>query len=140
MTVREDEFGKRIKGCLDQGAPLRAGVAYRLQQARAAALARAAGRAESAPVPELARAHGLAGIGGSAPTGRSVRPFFGQLRFWLGLAILAAAIFGYQQWIEWQNLDELEDLDTQILSSDLPIDAYLDRGFQQWLKSTSFEQ
>jgi hypothetical protein len=140
MTVREDEFGKTIKGYLDQGPPLRAGVVYRLQHARAAALARAAGQAESAPVPELARAHGLAGIGGGAPAGRPARPFFAQARFWLGLAILAAAIFGYEQWIEWQNLNELEDLDTQILSSDLPIDAYLDRGFQQWLKNASFEQ
>jgi hypothetical protein len=140
MTAREDEFGRRIKGYLDQAPAPRAGVAYRLQQARAAALARAAGRAESTPVPELARAHGIAGTGSGAPAGPPVRPFFAQIRFWLGLAILAAAIFGYQQWIEWQNLAELEDLDTQILTSDLPIDAYLDRGFQQWLKTTSFEQ
>ena len=30
-------------------------------------------------------------------------------------------------------LPEAEELDVQILSSDLPIDAYLDRGFQTWL-------
>ena len=44
--------------------------------------------------------------------------------------IAAAAMFGYQQWTAWQELEELEDLDAQILTSDLPIDAYLDRGFQ----------
>jgi hypothetical protein len=30
---------------------------------------------------------------------------------------------------------DLEDTDAAILSSELPIDAYLDRGFQNWLKS-----
>ncbi len=45
------------------------------------------------------------------------------------------AMIGYQQWTAWQELQELEDLDAQILTSDLPIDAYLDRGFQLWLKT-----
>jgi hypothetical protein len=54
---------------------------------------------------------------------------------WLGLAVLllAAALFGYQQWQLDQQTREIEELDAQILSSDLPIDAYLDRGFQTWL-------
>jgi hypothetical protein len=34
-------------------------------------------------------------------------------------------------------LSELEETDAAILSSDLPIDAYLDRGFQNWLTRTS---
>jgi len=29
----------------------------------------------------------------------------------------------------------LAELDLQILTSDLPIDAYVDRGFQTWLTS-----
>lgn len=135
MKAREDEFGKTIKGFLDQGTPaLRAGVAYRLQQARAAALARAAGNAEVVASPVLEGARGLAGLPGEMDK-RSGRPLFAQLRFWLGLAILAAAAFGYQQWLAWQDLAELEDLDAQILTSDLPIDAYVDRGFQTWLKT-----
>ena len=40
---------------------------------------------------------------------------------------------GYQQWNLYQQSREIEELDVQILSSDLPIDAYLDRGFQTWL-------
>lgn len=140
MTAREDEFGKRIKAYLDRGTPtLRSGVAYRLQQARAAALAQAAGLAEAAPAQALGRAHGIAGLPGSVAGGRA-RPFYGQARFWLALLILAAGVFGYQQWLAWQDLAELEDLDAQILTSDLPIDAYLDRGFQLWLKTPKADE
>jgi hypothetical protein len=38
----------------------------------------------------------------------------------------------------WTSAEEKGDLDAELLSSDLPIDAYLDRGFQNWL-STSHE-
>jgi hypothetical protein len=54
------------------------------------------------------------------------------------VALVACAAFGWQQWKAVQQVREFEELDAQILSSDLPIDAYLDRGFQNWLK-TSFE-
>ena len=138
MNAGEEEFAGKLKGYLDQaGADLRPGLAFRLQQARSAALARARGE----PLPErdfgLAGAHGLAGAGGGTITGRprSGRPFYSQARLWLGLLLLAAAVLGYQQWMAWQEVQELEDLDTQILTSDLPVDALVDRGFQLWLKS-----
>jgi hypothetical protein len=133
MSNREEEFGRSLKGYLDQGtADLRTGIAYRLQQARAAALARAG---DPARVSEglLQQAHGLASVGGGPGTRRGERPFFLQARVWLGIVLLTLGMLGYQQWTAWQELQELEDLDAQLLSSDLPIDAYLDRGFQQWL-------
>jgi hypothetical protein len=136
MTTGEEEFGKKIRTYLDQSsAELRSGVAYRLQQARAAAMARAAGQAETANARVLQGARGLAGIGGAGSQGIGERPLYGQPRVWLAIALLVAAMIGYQQWTAWQDLEELEDLDAQILTSDLPIDAYLDRGFQLWLKT-----
>jgi len=51
--------------------------------------------------------------------------------------IIAAAAFGWQQWNAFQQVQDLQDLDMQILTSDLPIDAYLDRGFLNWLKADS---
>jgi len=136
MTTREEEIGKKLKTYLDQGsADLRSGVAYRLQQARASAIARAAGHAETADVHVLEDAHGLAGIGNLGSRGTGERPLYNQPRVWLAIALLVAAMVGYQQWTDWQDLQELEDLDAQILTSDLPIDAYLDRGFQLWLKT-----
>lgn len=129
----EREIAKKITAYLDHGvAELKPGVAYRLQQGRAEALARLGER-----VPATARAQAYAGAGGKTSASR---PFYAQVRFWLGIAILAAAAFGYQQWQLYQQINESEELDAQILSSDLPLDAYLDRGFQNWLKTTSFDR
>ncbi|MET0918525.1 MAG: DUF3619 family protein [Burkholderiales bacterium] len=135
MNTRESETAKKITTYLDSGAAkLKAGTAYRLQQARMAALARLG---EPAPATGRQMAHALAGAGGTGMVGR--RPAAGTLRLWLGVgALVALATFGWQQWKAVQQVREFEELDAQLLSSDLPIDAYLDRGFQNWLK-TSFE-
>lgn len=126
MIRDQDEFANKLRGYLDAGAAqLRAGTLYRLQQARAHALARLV---EPERVAESRLAHALAG-GGSGDGG-----FLGR-RVWLGFGVLLIAVgaFGYQQWQVYQQTREIEELDTQILTSDLPIDAYVDRGFQTWL-------
>ena len=64
----------------------------------------------------------------------------GRGRLWLGIALIVAAGFGYQQWQAYQQMNDLEETDAAILSSDLPIDAYLDRGFQNWLKRASYDE
>ena len=45
------------------------------------------------------------------------------------------AVAGIYNWQEKQRLAEVVEIDSQLLTDDLPIDAYLDRGFQNWLKS-----
>jgi len=127
MIRDEDQFAKKITEHLDAGtAALRAGTAYKLQQARAKALARLD--------PAYARQTELVGAlaGGSGRTSGGLRR-----SIWLGFAVLllAGGIFGYQQWQLYQQTREIAELDLQILTSDLPIDAYVDRGFQTWLTS-----
>jgi hypothetical protein len=137
MNGADERIAQAIRQALDAGtAELRPGVAYRLQQARAAALARLAGEAETAG-GTFAGTPALAGLGSVRLGGgqRQGRPLYAQLRVWIALLVVVAAVFGWQQWTAWQELQVLEDLDAQILTSDLPIDAYLDRGFQLWLKS-----
>ena len=140
MSSREREFAAKLKGHLDRSAEeLRPGLAYRLQAARAEALARLANGTEAVRVGGLAGAHGIAGGGtsfGTPPPPQ--RSLLGQARFWIGILAIAAAAFGYAQWSIWTSAEEKGDLDAEILSSDLPIDAYVDRGFQNWL-STSHE-
>lgn len=127
MIRDQDEFAKKITGYLDSGAAdLRAGTVYRLQQARAKALARLA---ETATEPRLVQA--LAGTGGKSAGGGARRGVW----YGFGVLLIAAAVFGYQQWQVYQQTREIEELDVQILTSDLPIDAYVDRGFQTWLTS-----
>jgi hypothetical protein len=134
MTSRETEIANKIRPYLDQAtAELKAGIVYRLQLARADALARLSDP-ERVVAPELAHALAGAGIASRRPTTRF------SFRLWLSIALFAiVAGFGWQQWRTFQDTREFEELDAQILSSDLPIDAYLDRGFQNWLKA-SFER
>ena len=49
-------------------------------------------------------------------------------------SILLFAIYSGQQ---AQRAAEVEELDALLLTDDLPIDAYLDRGFEAWLKKVS---
>jgi hypothetical protein len=127
----EKQIAEKITAYLDHGtADLRAGTAYRLQQARARALARLdpAYAQEPATVPALA----------GGPGTRHSRPWVNTpVRLLGAVLIIAAAVFGWQQWRAFQQVQDIQDLDMQILTSDLPIDAYLDRGFQNWLKADS---
>ena len=135
MTTQDDEFAKKITAYLDRGAAdLKAGTAYRLQLARAAALARLT---EPQRAAELRVAGANAGAGSGTAGGD--RRIWASGRLWIGIALIVAAGFGYQQWQAYQQQNELEDTDAAILSSDLPIDAYLDQGFQNWLRHASDE-
>ena len=130
MTTEDQDFAKKITTYLDRdAAELKAGTAYRLQLARAAALAR---------LDEPRRATGLrlagAHAGGGSGTVGGNRSLWASGRLWVGIAVIAAAGFGFQQWQAYQQIRDIEETDAAILSSDLPIDAYLDRGFQNWLK------
>lgn len=135
MNDQERDFARKIVRQLDRGSSqLRPGVAYRLQLARQQALAR---RGAPKAARDVATVF-LAGAGGTISGGP--RPIIAQLKFWVGVGVLVAAIFGALQWEAYQQTKEIEDLDAQILSSDLPIDAYLDRGFQNWLKTVDFNR
>jgi hypothetical protein len=133
MTHDDLDFAKKITAYLDRGAAeLKAGTAYKLQLARVAALARLADP-KQATRPQLA----LAGAGNwTAGGGNGIRI---GVRHWVAILVVILAVFGAQQWQAYQQLRDIEETDAAILSSDLPIDAYLDRGFQNWLKRVSDE-
>ena len=62
------------------------------------------------------------------------RPASGA-RYALSLAVLILGLAGI---VYWQSSNgaggEMADLDARLLTDDLPIDAYLDKGFDSWLK------
>jgi hypothetical protein len=134
MTPRESETARKLTAYLDRGtSELREGTVYRLQQIRADALVRLAG-AQREEASEVRLAHAFAGTGVGNPPRRSGR---NVTRLWIGAALfVAVGWFGWQQWQALAEVREFEELDAQILSSDLPIDAYMDRGFQNWLKAS----
>ena len=129
MTDDESRLARTLARHLDLGAAgVRPGTLYKLQQARARALA-AVERVPAAGVE-------LAAAGSGSVSGGRFAPRAGAVR-WIGAALLIAAIgLGYQQWHSAQQVREFEELDLHLLASDLPIDAYLDRGFQNWLRAT----
>ena len=122
--MNEQEFALRIKQELDLGSHrLPASVQSRLQAARLQALDR-----KPARVGVLS----LAGIG------RLVEE---HAREWLAQVVSAVALslmmVAGSHLTATQRAVENEEIDSALLSDDLPIDAYLDRGFVAWLKRNS---
>jgi hypothetical protein len=123
--MNEHEIANKIKTYLDRGtADLKAGTVFRLQRAREAALSRLT---EPIRSPEFA----LAGSGGGTLGGRR---FLADVRIWIGVLLLVGGTLSYQYWQAAQQARDIEETDAAILASELPIEAYLDRGFQAWLK------
>ena len=56
------------------------------------------------------------------------------LRVLLPIALLVGSGAALYSWQQNRLAAEVEEIDALLLTDDLPIDAYLDRGFQNWLK------
>ena len=54
--------------------------------------------------------------------------------FVLAFFLLLALGFG-NYLMSMERVSELEEVDSALLADDLPIDAYLDRGFDTWLSN-----
>src|SRR5688500_7007092 len=119
-------FGKKVRQVLNSG-PLGASVEARLRAAREAALARQ--RVERSPV--FAWADNVRGSGGWTAF---------ALYAVVSVALLAGGAAAFYSWQQSERIAELAEIDSQLLTDDLPIDAYLDRGFQNRLKKRSAEQ
>lgn len=130
MTT-DDNFHRRIKGFLDDAAILPQAQAERLRAGRERALHR-----QRLAEPKLvgvwpAR---LADMLGARPMlARVVAP----------AVIVVAAALGYQQWLRVEADQEfameaaaIADVDSALLKSELPIDAFLDASFRAWLKGS----
>lgn len=120
--MNEHQFAHKIRQVLDQATRVDPAIAERLRAARERALD--ARRPERASV--LAWADNVLGdVGG-----------FGglSLRLLLSAAFVALSVAAIYGWQQNQRLAEIEEIDTELLTDDLPIDAYLDRGFEAWLK------
>ena len=124
--MNEQQITYRIKQLLNRGLDLDAGKLARLKAAREAALARQ--RIESR-VPVLAWADNLIGKSGGPS---ALIP-----RVLLPMAVLILGLIAVNQWRDSQLAAEIEEIDAAVLTGDLPLDAYLDKGFDAWLKRSS---
>jgi len=127
--MNEQQFANWIRAALNNGARLNARILERLRVAREHALE----RRRVAPLGWREPAGELAG-GESENIGG-----FGafSLRVVLPMVLMIAGVVGIYRWQQEQRAAEAEQLDSQLLTDDLPIDAYLDRGFEAWLKKAA---
>ena len=63
----------------------------------------------------------------------SVR-LIGASAYTLAIVILAGGAYTFDYWNTEQQASEIAELDSALLGSDLPVDAFLDKGFENWLK------
>lgn len=127
MSIGEDEIGRRIAQRLDTGLPdIDQRTLARLRSARESALE----RLEPQTQPAWVLARSSADSNYTRSSSDSGHPF--TLRRLVSIAALIAAITGMVYWQQLQHEDPL-DIDAKLLSGDLPIDAYLDKGLDAWL-------
>jgi hypothetical protein len=126
--MNEQQFGNKVRHILNQGSTVDAATAERLRAARELALA----RQRPEPVPVLRWADNVFGSfdGWGSLSARVLLP----------VLMLLLAVAGIYNWQENRRVAELVEIDSQLLTDDLPIDAYLDRGFQNWLKKRAAEE
>ncbi|TMI13286.1 MAG: DUF3619 family protein [Betaproteobacteria bacterium] len=87
-------------------------------------------------------------VGVLASTGVWAGNMVGDFGGWTGLSLrvlvpVAMLLIGFgaiYTWQQNQRAAEVEEIDAQLLTGDLPIDAYLDRGFQNYLKTRAAEE
>jgi hypothetical protein len=122
--MNETELGREVAQLLDRGLDdIKQGTLNRLQSARRASL-------ENYHVAETVVRLGQSGQVASSRGGHQGHSRAGKLLSVITLLLaLASAIY-------WQNLqqsDENEEIEIMLLVDDLPIDAYLDDEFGEWL-------
>ena len=124
---QEDELAIRIAKLLDEGTDgLGADKRERLAQARKLALSRQNG--PRAPVLAPAWAGPISRV-----TEQSV---FG-VRYLIPLAALILGLIGVVYVNTSGVASEIANIDAGLLTDELPISAYLDQGFDSWLKRSS---
>lgn len=129
MNAKQINFAFRVRHALNEHLDtLPAATTDRLAAARAQALAR-----KKADTPRRATAISTAFAGGGGS-------LFGDRLSWLarmGIAIpmlvVAAGIFALYQAEYEQRISDVAEMDAMVLADELPLNAYLDNGFNAYL-------
>ncbi len=123
--MNDHHFGYRIRQTLNQGLSLDAQTLVRLKAAREQALAN---QRVAVRNPVFAWANNITGRNGSSSV---------VSRILLPAAVLIVGLFAINNWHQSQLVQEMVEIDAAMLTGDLPLDAYLDKGFDAWLKRSS---
>jgi hypothetical protein len=126
---QEQELARKLVQHLDHGVDrLAPDVRERLATARRAALSQY--REQSAPVLGLSWA-------GQAIGRLSANRFY-EGRSLVVVATFMLALAGIAWWqVSINPVNDTAEIDTSLLTDELPVNAYLDKGFDSWLKRSS---
>jgi hypothetical protein len=123
----ELEFAGRVRDMLNASAEnLDQRVATRLYESRCDAL-----RHQAAPVAVLS----MAGLGHFMSDS-----LHSHYRGILAFVALAVGAIGVQVWQNDRDAAELAEIDSALLSDDVPPSAYTDQGFMEWLHHLSEQE
>ena len=135
--MNEIKFANKIRQALNEGARLSGDRGARVAERLRAARERALEHRKVAREPSLAWASASARIFSDGVIGGTGGAGGFSLRLVFATALLAAGLFAIYTGQQDQRAADVEELDARLLTDDLPIDAYLDRGFEAWLKKVS---
>lgn len=127
----QDRFGRQLAACLDaSAAQLPHDISERLRVARLQALGKLREVQARETTPVLLGG-GVAALGG----GEDDRGLWPRLVSLIPLLALIAGLVAIQAFGTDQTAHDLAEIDSAILTDDLPPDAYADPGFAQFLKA-----
>jgi len=128
MNQPEHELARKIVQHLDYGVDqLKPDVRERLLAARKNALSKY--REQPVPVTGLAWA-------GQAAARLTEHRFYGT-RHLVAISALVLALVGIAYWQSMGTTNAYAEIDSDLLTDELPLNAYLDKGFDSWLKRSS---
>lgn len=127
--MNEERYAYRVRQTLNFGLKdIPPAASRRLEAARHLALAR-----QKQAEPQLV----TAGTGVLSLSTSVYTPYFKQA---LAVIALLLGMWISFYWHSVQYVTELEDVDSALLTDDLPPDAFLDNDFFEWLKDDSSEE
>jgi hypothetical protein len=132
LEQKEHEFALKVRHALEENiASLPAASLDKLASARRLAVAakKPSRVAVAAPVMAFAGAAGRIDL----PVAAGKRGRFSRLALAWPLLALVIGLAGIAYWEDQQRTAELADIDAAMLSDNLPLDAYLDHGFNAYL-------
>src|SRR5262245_22750865 len=128
MSTPDDDLARKVVGALDRSVE-RLDLAARERLAAARRLALSRHREQTEPVWSFAWAM-------NAASPRNAYRQYGA-RYLLVAAAFVLAISGFAYWQTTTPVTDFAEIDVNLLTDDLPINAYLDSGFDSWLKRSS---
>lgn len=128
MNAKDVNFAYQVKHALDQNLDnLPASTAERLALVRKLAISR------KKPEPLRVRLNQLAMAGHLSGALHAPLAWLGRFGVIMPLLVGTMVLIGMYEFEQEQRIEELAEMDVAVLSDDLPVSAYVDRGFNAYL-------